>query len=667
MIKSQICDRIGSAYTITLRCFFMYLKHLFGYTLFLILLAFIPSLKAEKNVLKKALQKDSSVSLFKISDPLMRDLVLWMSCEKNKKDIPLKATFEMFARRRCWPLVNTFQARLEKKLYDKKERPAFLENFFKHNPPISVEGKLLYTDLLSRKKHTSKCTAFMRDMWRNTRMTPEQEQIVCNACKTHLRANDHEERLTFLATNRDTEGIRRLKPLLSKSVQTKAQAVIKFLTKDPKARQFYQSLPASLRQSEIVLWGYMRWLISQRQYKRIPDVFQKLPARLHDPALFYKLRILAARELLEIRQYTKAAALLKTHGFQPNQVMMYSDVQWHLGWIYLSFLENPSRAKQHFDAFLKVVKTPISLSRGYYWLGKAEEKRGHPKNARAAFQKAARYKAAFYGQLAARKLGLSITPTLSTMPKLSRKDLQYFETKSMVRAIRLLNVLGAERYGYIKMFLNTLLPHMETKAERYLILKLAADTHPSAVVDLSRTFWVQNKLPHVLKCAYPFCPLPSISRQDKAAALAIIYKETRFDPTLIGDAGERGLMQVMPLTAVEEAKMLKLKHHQDKLFEPAYNIRLGIAHFKRHQGRFKSYPLAICAYNAGSAAVAKWLQQVGHPEKVYGKHFKQKDDQFINWIEAIPYESTRGYAQRFLETLTIYRARLGLKPFVWED
>ena len=485
--------------------------------------------------------------------------------------------------------------------------------------------------------------------------------------RSYLRQQDHKERFKMLTIARNKNGIKRLIKHLQGSTKQEAQQVLRFLRKERHALSSYQQQPRAIRNSELVLLSYMRYLAAQKKYKRIPAVVGLLPTTPQDPGMFYKYRILAARELLEEGKYTQAVSILKKHGLKPSQVMMYSDVMWHTGWVYCSFLNNPVRAKQCFEAFLKVVKTPISLARGYYWLGRAEEKLGHPKSARTAFQKAASHKAAFYGQLASKKLGVRITPVLTSMPRLSKKDLSYFETKSLVRAVRLLSLLGEERHPYIKMFLNALLPHIKTRTERYLILKLANDLHPSAAVDLSRAFWVQNKMHEVPKCAYPFCPLPSISRTDKAAALAIIYKETRFDPNLVGDAGERGLMQVMPLTAVEEARVLRLAHHQDKLFEPAYNIRLGMAHFKRHQAQFKSYPLSICAYNAGGAAVSRWLKQIGHPaQTVFKKRFHNRDDQFINWIEAIPYESTRGYAQRFLETLAIYRARLGLPPFVWQ-
>ncbi|RME24319.1 MAG: hypothetical protein D6806_09765 [Deltaproteobacteria bacterium] len=82
--------------------------------------------------------------------------------------------------------------------------------------------------------------------------------------------------------------------------------------------------------------------------------------------------------------------------------------------------------------------------------------------------------------------------------------------------------------------------------------------------------------------------------------LAIIYKESRFDPKSVSWSGAVGLMQVMPRTARE------MGYDPGRLFEPEQNIRAGVEYLTRLFDSFEpSLPrrqrlrFAIAAYNAG--------------------------------------------------------------------
>ena len=63
----------------------------------------------------------------------------------------------------------------------------------------------------------------------------------------------------------------------------------------------------------------------------------------------------------------------------------------------------PSAAR-HFSRIAEIADGPISLSRAYYWLGRAAEA-GGPGNAKDYFARAATYGTTFYGQLAAERIG----------------------------------------------------------------------------------------------------------------------------------------------------------------------------------------------------------------------------------------------------------------------
>jgi len=122
-------------------------------------------------------------------------------------------------------------------------------------------------------------------------------------------------------------------------------------------------------------------------------------------------------------------------------------------------------------------------------------------------------------------------------------------------------------------------------------------------------------------------------RVDPLLSLAVIEVESGFDEHARSKKGAMGLMQLMPLTAVEEANDMRLSGVTPAdLEEPELNINLGIHHLSRLSREFQEDPvLTLAAYNAGAASVRTWLG--GRPALS---------------LSEIPYAETRNFVKKVL-------------------
>jgi len=86
---------------------------------------------------------------------------------------------------------------------------------------------------------------------------------------------------------------------------------------------------------------------------------------------------------------------------------------------------------------------------------------------------------------------------------------------------------------------------------------------------------------------------------DRALVKAVIRAESAFQPHAISPKGARGLMQLMPRTA--------LMHGVRNVHEPSQNIEGGVQHLRMLLDRYSgNVVLALAAYNAGEGAVDQY-------------------------------------------------------------
>ncbi len=135
---------------------------------------------------------------------------------------------------------------------------------------------------------------------------------------------------------------------------------------------------------------------------------------------------------------------------------------------------------------------------------------------------------------------------------------------------------------------------------------------------------------------------------------SIAREESTFDASIVSWAGAVGLCQLMPGTANDEAKALKLPLPSvHDLTDPTLNATLGAAHLGRRLKGLKHPLKAIAAYNAGPGSVLKWLPPKGEKRPI------------DTWVEAIPFDETRNYVKKVTGSWVTYTGLYGGAPVTY--
>ncbi len=96
----------------------------------------------------------------------------------------------------------------------------------------------------------------------------------------------------------------------------------------------------------------------------------------------------------------------------------------------------------------------------------------------------------------------------------------------------------------------------------------------------------------------------------EALAYGIIRSESVFDPKAVSYAGAVGLAQLMPATAAETARGLKMGSYS--LTDPKDNVTIGMTYYSYMMSRFGNKPMrAMFAYNAGPGRMTTWNKESG--------------------------------------------------------
>jgi soluble lytic murein transglycosylase len=125
---------------------------------------------------------------------------------------------------------------------------------------------------------------------------------------------------------------------------------------------------------------------------------------------------------------------------------------------------------------------------------------------------------------------------------------------------------------------------------------------------------------------------------DRSVFYGVIREESHFAPAIVSHAGAVGLAQLMPSTAEDVARRMRLSQYE--LTDPATNLALGAHYLSYLRGRFPSYLHALAAYNGGQGRVRQWMTHYGL--------------QGILFHEAIPLAETRHYVRKVVVSAAYY-------------
>lgn len=126
--------------------------------------------------------------------------------------------------------------------------------------------------------------------------------------------------------------------------------------------------------------------------------------------------------------------------------------------------------------------------------------------------------------------------------------------------------------------------------------------------------------------------------------LAVMRTESRFYSDAESRVGARGLMQIMPKTGEWIARQMQITDYtEDMLYQPAYNIPMGVWYLAYLQKNFKGNMVQmLAAYNAGESKVQKWISEGTWDGSRYD-------------LDRIPYGETKKYVERVLFDYEIYQ------------
>lgn len=608
------------------------------------------------------IEKGQSAQALAMADQ-MRDsgsqaMVRWLALRVTARDVGFDRAVAILRAHPTLPTPVVLRRRMEYLLYVENKDPQTILTFFAEQRPYSGEGKIALARALFAAGDQKAGTAWLKDAWHEDALSSDVESTVMVEFGGVLTRADHKYRADKLLYAEDAERGLRAAGRAGPDVVALAKARIALSSKnsgDP--AKLLAAVPGSLRSDPAYL--YTQAKIQRRNgddaaAARTLSAAPRDPNALIDTDEWWIERRLVARELLDLGD-ARTAYKVARDAAPPENEHLVAEQQFTAGWIALRFLNDPKTAQQHFARIAEGQKHPATISRGYYWQGRAWEAMGSTANARQQYGLAAEYSTAYYGQLARARIG---QPELKVRaaPTASAAQRNAFARDEGVQIFKLLQKLDKSSLAIA--LAHDLAERLPDAAQVGLLAEIAKSDGDARTmttigkIALSRGMALDTD-------AYPIIGIPRYTAittpdVDRALVFAIARQESMFNASAQSSAGATGLMQVMPATGRTIANRTGAKFEAARLRDPTFNVQFGAAELRSLLDNYHSnYVLTFAGYNAGRGNVAKWIAQYGDP--------RDPSVDPIDWVERIPFSETRNYVQRVMENAQVYKARFGTR------
>jgi soluble lytic murein transglycosylase len=584
----------------------------------------------------------------KMQDKTIYTLVNWMYLIEPQSGASFNEYQTFIKNHKDWPRINRIKYLAEHKINFDNNSPSSIIEYFSNNPPLSGFGRLRLAEAFLENNQTEKARNLVKDGFKDAELSKNDLKYFSKIFKKFLTHQDYVLRADYFAYEAKYKDLKDTLDYLNPDYQKLYNARAALFTKRS-ADNLISQVPQSLKEDPGLIYDRIKW---RRKKARFDDALTLMNQSASDSLMrnqyLAKERLSVARDKISDKEYKVAYEILKDHRL--SEGADYAEIEWHLGWLALSFTNQTDVALNHFLKMNAAVTYPISKARAAYWIGRTYKKLGQTNQSNTWFRTGSQYGATFYGQLSHIELNEKRFSINNNFKFSEDKYEEFKKNNPLAKSVIVLKELNRTRYT------KDILRHLgdaeqnRTFEEISMAGVLAQEIERlDFAIQIAKNASYKNL--NFLEISFPRIEVPKqVKNQkilDSSVILALIRQESEFDTSANSKVGAKGLMQIMPATARLLSKVTNVEFSREKLTKDKdYNLALGSYYISDLDDLFGSHYLAFAAYNAGPHRVEKWIKTYGDPRR------KQIDA--IDFIELIPFHETRNYVQRVSENINVY-------------